>query len=241
MRKLSLLCGSPRRVLSIVVPLLLLFALSEAASDTSSVTFNGSVLMADGVVDPGTVKVYLTQRAEGGEVATRSAYLKVPPGFYKSFRKSSSSNLSGGPGQRQKPRQQGEFKFQFEDVPPGTHTLDVVAIGLAFPQYRVEVSEKGSDRIVVSMNTDPNKVLRNPVRVKALGMVSYFEKQSSFLSLKTLTKNPMYLIIGATALAAVILPRILDKDALEEMQQEMRKLEEVKNNKKEGAKQRITK
>lgn len=241
MRKLSLLCGSPRRVLSIVVSLLLLFALSEAASDTSSVTFNGSVLMADGVVDPGTVKVYLTQRAEGGEVATRSAYLKVPPGFYKSFRKSSSSNLSGGPGQRQKPRQQGEFKFQFEDVPPGTHTLDVVAIGLAFPQYRVEVSEKGSDRIVVSMNTDPNKVLRNPVRVKALGMVSYFEKQSSFLSLKTLTKNPMYLIIGATALAAVILPRILDKDALEEMQQEMRKLEEAKNNKKEGAKQRITK
>merc|ERR1712070_401754 len=241
MRKLSLLCGSPRRVLSIVVSLLLLFALSEAASDTSSVTFNGSVLMADGVVDPGTVKVYLTQRAEGGEVATRSAYLKVPPGFNKSFRKSSSSNLSGGPGQRQKPRQQGEFKFQFEDVPPGTHTLDVVAIGLAFPQYRVEVSEKGSDRIVVSMNTDPNKVLRNPVRVKALGMVSYFEKQSSFLSLKTLTKNPMYLIIGATALAAVILPRILDKDALEEMQQEMRKLEEAKNNKKEGAKQRITK
>ena len=285
MRKLSLLCGSPRRVLSIVVSLLLLFALSEAESDTSSVTFNGSVLMADGVVDPGTVKVYLTQRAEGGEVATRSAYLKVPPGFYKSFRKSSSSNLSGGPGQRQKPRQQGEFKFQFEDVPPGTHTLDVVAIGLAFPQYRVEVSEKGSDRIVVSMNTDPNKVgpppppslppssssqpktkgeadapfshththhtrarhffalqvLRNPVRVKALGMVSYFEKQSSFLSLKTLTKNPMYLIIGATALAAVILPRILDKDALEEMQQEMRKLEEAKNNKKEGAKQRITK
>lgn len=241
MRKLSLLCGSPRRVLSIVVSLLLLFALSEAASDTSSVTFNGSVLMVDGVVDPGTVKVYLTQRAEGGEVATRSAYLKVPPGFYKSFRKSSSSNLSGGPGQRQKPRQQGEFKFQFEDVPPGTHTLDVVAIGLAFPQYRVEVSEKGSDRIVVSMNTDPNKVLRNPVRVKALGMVSYFEKQSSFLSLKTLTKNPMYLIIGATALAAVILPRILDKDALEEMQQEMRKLEEAKNNKKEGAKQRITK
>ena len=280
MRKLSLLCGSPWRVLSIVVSLLLLFALSEAASDTSSVTFNGSVLMADGVVDPGTVKVYLTQRAEGGEVATRSAYLKVPPGFYKSFRKSSSSNLSGGPGQRQKPRQQGEFKFQFEDVPPGTHTLDVVAIGLAFPQYRVEVSEKGSDRIVVSMNTDPNKVgpppslpppnqrprekltrpfhththtrtrarhffalqvLRNPVRVKALGMVSYFEKQSSFLSLKTLTKNPMYLIIGATALAAVILPRILDKDALEEMQQEMRKLEEAKNNKKEGAKQRITK
>ena len=158
MRKLSLLCGSPWRVLSIVVSLLLLFALSEAASDTSSVTFNGSVLMADGVVDPGTVKVYLTQRAEGGEVATRSAYLKVPPGFYKSFRKSSSSNLSGGPGQRQKPRQQGEFKFQFEDVPPGTHTLDVVAIGLAFPQYRVEVSEKGSDRIVVSMNTDPNKV-----------------------------------------------------------------------------------
>ena len=66
MRKLSLLCGSPWRVLSIVVPLLLLFALSEAESDTSSVTFNGSVLMADGVVDPGTVKVYLTQRAEGG-------------------------------------------------------------------------------------------------------------------------------------------------------------------------------
>ena len=74
-----------------------------------------------------------------------------------------------------------------------------------------------------------------------MGMVSYFEKQSSFLSLKTLTKNPMYLIIGATALAAVILPRILDKDALEEMQQEMRKLEEAKSNKKEGAKQRITK
>jgi len=168
--------------------------------------------------------------------------LKVPQGFYKTFRKSSPSSGEEAGGQRAKLRQQGEFKFEFEDVIPGTHTLDVLAIGLAFPQYRVEVTDEqdsqGEERIYVSANQDPNKLFRNPVRIKALGKVLYFDQRSGFFSLKTLMKNPMYVIIGLTALAAVFLPRMLDKDALEEMQKEMRKMEEAKNQAK--AKQRIS-
>ena len=44
----------------------------------------------------------------------------------------------------------------------------------------------------------------------------------------------MYLIIGATALAALVLPRLLDKDAIEEMQREMQRMEQAKQQQQQG-------
>ncbi len=76
---------------------------------------------------------------------------------------------------------------------------------------------------------------RYPVKIKPSGTVSFFDQRSNLFSLKTLMKNPMYVILGVTALAAVFLPKMLDKDALEEMQREMAKMQEQKNE--QGGKQ----
>lgn len=189
--------------------------------------FEGSVLMVDGRVDPGNVKVVLTSRS--GHEGSRSTYLKVPLSFYKNFRKEGGSAARGSGGSRREVRPQGEFKFRFEDLDlpaDSVHTLDVFAIGLVFPQYRVEVGSESE--ITISLNQDPNKVFRYPLKVKPVGAIDYFDRSKGF-SIQSLLKNPMYLIMGVTALAALFLPKMLDKDALEEMQREMGKLEEQRS------------
>ena len=77
-------------------------------------------------------------------------------------------------------------------------------------------------------------MFRNPLKVKPVGKIAYFDQRSSMFSIKTLTSNPMYLIIGATALAALVLPRLLDKDAIEEMQREMQRMEQAKQQQQQG-------
>jgi len=72
-------------------------------------------------------------------------------------------------------------------------------------------------------------MFRYPLKVKPAGTVSYFDQRSNFFSLSTLMKNPMYVIMGVTALAAVFLPRMLDKDALEEMQREMARMQDQRS------------
>jgi len=215
------------RVALVSAALLWLVALAGVRAETP-VTFKGSVFMADGFVDPADVKIVLTNN-EGDEVEQRSTYLEIPQKFYKTFR-DVRAEAGQGHDLKQKLRPQGEFKFHFDSVPAGTHTLDIVSIGVVFPQYRIEVSEGEGDfqeRIVVSLNQDPNKVFRNPIKAKPIGSVSYFEKRSNLFSLSTLMKNPMYLIMGLTAVAAIFLPKLVDKDAMEEMQREMQRVQEA--------------
>ena len=116
----------------------LAFACSSAwASTSSSVTFKGTVFMADGLIDPADVKIVLTEREQTKEVNTRSTYLQVPRKFYKTFAgdtvKMVASDTSKGNASL---KPQGDFNFQFDEVPVGTHTLDIIVIGLVFPQVK---------------------------------------------------------------------------------------------------------
>ena len=69
-----------------------------------------------------------------------------------------------------------------------------------------------------------------------MGTVSFFSKRSNFLSLNTLMKNPMYVIIGLTAVAALFLPKMMDPQAMEEMQREMQRMEQARS---EGGNNRV--
>lgn len=71
------------------------------------------------------------------------------------------------------------------------------------------------------------QIFRNPIKAKPIGSVSYFDKRSGLFSIRTLFKNPMYVIMGLTALAAIFLPKLVDKDAMEEMQREMQRVQEA--------------
>jgi len=226
---------------------LLFFLLSASAAASMPVTFKGTVAMVDGRIDPATVKVVLSQRTGEGtkDLVMKSTFLKVPQKFYSTFRgddggaDGAGAGSSAANGQRQQLRPQGEFSFQFDKVPVGTHTLDIISVGVIFPQYRVEVNEGDGDfeeRILVSLNQDPNKIFRSPLKVKPMGTVSFFSKRSNFLSLNTLLKNPMYVIIGLTAVAALFLPKMMDPQAMEEMQREMQRMEQARS---EGGNNRV--
>ena len=73
-RPLSSFFALPRSGLVRVAPLLLvlLAALCPGfafGNEGASVTFDGTVVLVDGLVDPGAVKVFLTQRAAADEVS----------------------------------------------------------------------------------------------------------------------------------------------------------------------------
>ena len=64
--------------------------------------------------------------------------MEIPQKFYKTF---GDVRAEAGQGHelKQKLRPQGEFKFHFDSVPAGTHTLDIVSIGVVFPQVSTVV------------------------------------------------------------------------------------------------------
>ena len=72
-----------------------------------------------------------------------------------------------------------------------------------------------------SLLDDPNKVYKYPLVIRPAAKANYFEQKQQMLSLKTLTKNPMYLIIGITVLVSLVLPKMLDPETMEEMKKEM--------------------
>ena len=77
------------------------------------------------------------------QLVMKSTFLKVPQKFYSTFRGDDGGADGGGAGssaangQRQQLRPQGEFSFQFDKVPVGTHTLDIISVGVIFPQVRI--------------------------------------------------------------------------------------------------------
>eukprot|EP00216_Chloropicon_sp_CCMP2111_P002586 CAMPEP_0198238042 /NCGR_PEP_ID=MMETSP1446-20131203/3768_1 /TAXON_ID=1461542 ORGANISM="Unidentified sp, Strain CCMP2111" /NCGR_SAMPLE_ID=MMETSP1446 /ASSEMBLY_ACC=CAM_ASM_001112 /LENGTH=288 /DNA_ID=CAMNT_0043920359 /DNA_START=65 /DNA_END=931 /DNA_ORIENTATION=+ len=221
-----------------VLSILLVVCLSSAGKVACEVegdaaapaTVRGSVQLRDGTVDPASVRVVLKQGrpahedADGIAAPLRTAYLKVPSQYYEMPRE----EVVGG---RVVPLPQGDFDFAFEGVPPGTHLLEVLAIGLAFPQVRLDVSDGAlgssvfdaspSDRVTASLVSDPTRFFRSPLRIAAMGTMNYFEQRSNLFSLKTLLANPMYLIMGIMTLAILFVPKLIDKDAIEQMQREM--------------------
>ena len=105
-----------------LVPLLFGGAAGEGAA-----LLRGTVQLRDGIVDPADVRIVLNERGAGGVVKQRSTFLVVPEWYYDDRRAT---------GDGEQPAPQGDFEFEFAAVSEGTHTLDVLAMGLAFPQVR---------------------------------------------------------------------------------------------------------
>ena len=114
--------------------------------------------------------------------------------------------------------------FAFPAVAPGLYVLQVYAPTVIYANVRVEISErtqKFPGGVRASLLDDPNKVYRYPLVIRPAAKANYFEEKQQMLSLKTLAKNPMYLIIGITVLVSLVLPKMLDPETVEEMKKEM--------------------
>lgn len=125
-----------------------------------------------------------------------------------------SLTINGEEHKKTFPRADGAFKFS--DVPPGTHLLEVVAMGYYFPSIRVDVSARLNGKIHAAFAEDRRKVLPPGLLISPIKQVNYFEKRQDFNLWKFLT-NPMMMMFIFTLVCVIFLSNI-DPETLKEMQ-----------------------
>lgn len=120
-------------------------------------------------------------------------------------------------GERMKtsPKENGDFEFS--DVPPGSHLLEVVAMGYFYPPVRIDVSARHKGKVLAAWSEDRRKVLPD-LHIEPIGKMNYFEKRDSF-SLRSFLMNPMMLMMLFTLVCVVIFSNI-DPETFKEMQRE---------------------
>ncbi|MCO5602218.1 hypothetical protein L7F22_056346 [Adiantum nelumboides] len=113
--------------------------------------------------------------------------------------------------------------FAFTGIPAGTHLLEVVAPGYSFSPVRVDVSARLNGQLQATL-TETRRILSEPLVLEPLREETYFEKREPF-SLMGLLKSPMGLMVGFMAVAAILLPKLMeniDPEEMKKMQEEMR-------------------
>jgi len=133
-----------------------------------------------------------------------------------------SLTIKGDEHKKTFPRADGAFKFS--DVPPGTHLLEVVAMGYYFPSIRVDVSARLNGKIHAAYAEYRKKVLPPGLLIKLIKQMAYFEKRQDFNLWKFLT-NPMMLMFLFTLICIIFLSNI-DPETLKEMQQQAQQQQE---------------
>lgn len=127
-------------------------------------------------------------------------------------------------GERRTARVRADGTFALRDVPPGTHRVDVRAIGLTFPPLAVTVrgedDPEGEAGSVVATYAEDRavQVETMPLKMTPVSTAEYFEPAPT-VSLQALLKNPMFLMFWMM-IFAYFAPKLLesiDPDELQEL------------------------
>jgi hypothetical protein len=110
---------------------------------------------------------------------------------------------------------QQDGSFLFEDVPAGTHLLEVVAPGYFFSPVRVDVSSRLAGQIRASYVEGPHRV-SDALVLEPRQEENYYEVREPF-SLLGLLKSPMGMMIGFMVVCVFLLPMLMDSIDPEEM------------------------
>ena len=116
-------------------------------------------------------------------------------------------------------REDGTFSLHLQ--PGASYLLDVHCPGVQYPQLRVDVNRAGKVRAAT------NDALRRSVRtspeftVAPTGTQDYFQRREA-VNVMAMLKNPMVLVLGFGALFTLLLPRLIDTEAMKEMQATMK-------------------
>ncbi|KAG2491921.1 hypothetical protein HYH03_009656 [Edaphochlamys debaryana] len=111
--------------------------------------------------------------------------------------------------------------FAFRDLPPGIHTLQPFHLKLVYPEFRLEISRKGT-LTRASLSHNRQMVLQAPLVLRPAMEAAYYEKRKPF-DLWGFVKSPYGLMIMFSLFAIIVFPRMkMDPEDYKEMQEAMR-------------------
>ncbi|CAI9755774.1 unnamed protein product [Fraxinus pennsylvanica] len=112
-----------------------------------------------------------------------------------------------------------EGYFSFQDVPAGTHLIEVAAIGYIFSPVRIDVSARNPGKVQAAL-TENRRVLSELV-LEPLREEQYYEIREPF-SIMSIVKSPMGLMVGFMAIVMFVMPKLVDAEEMKRAQEEMR-------------------
>lgn len=129
--------------------------------------------------------------------------------------------INGGQKISTRPKPDGSFALL--DVPPGMHLLDTFALGYTFPPLRLGISAADGTISAEYAEDSAEKLSTSPLVLRPISTAEYYEPRAK-MSLGSLMKNPMFLLVSATVFLAWLTPKMMenmDPEALKEMQEQM--------------------
>ena len=187
----------------VAAPIGALKPLSRATSDALATTSRYDI---DGVVDLDALKIANVRTKDVRVTLTTPAHGKIRATLKK------------------------DGSFVIRDAPSGVHALDALAVGLTFPPVRVRVYGEDDDADVPAGTVeavyaeDASVALdTKPLRLVAVSRAEYFEP-SERVTLRSLMKNPMFMLVTMSLFMAYAGPKILasiDPEDLKAMQEEL--------------------
>ncbi|KAL7640016.1 UNVERIFIED_CONTAM: hypothetical protein RMT77_009430 [Armadillidium vulgare] len=110
--------------------------------------------------------------------------------------------------------------FVINNVPAGSHVLQVMNPTFLFESARIEITVKGKIRARVVNHIQPSKVelVSYPLRLNSLGSLRYFHQREQWRVTDFLL-NPMVLMTILPLLLMMIVPRLGDAETRKEMEQ----------------------
>ncbi|ORX50968.1 hypothetical protein DM01DRAFT_1408949 [Hesseltinella vesiculosa] len=114
--------------------------------------------------------------------------------------------------------------FVFEQVPPGSYLLEVNSIDFIFSKLRVDVKEDGQVNGAYAGNgigwDNTGYSVPYPFTFRARAHAEYFTEKQAF-NMLAMFKNPMFLMIGFSAIMMFVMPKMmknLDPEMMKELQ-----------------------
>ncbi|XP_073055260.1 ER membrane protein complex subunit 7 homolog isoform X2 [Primulina eburnea] len=101
---------------------------------------------------------------------------------------------------------------------PGTHLIEVTAIGYFFSPIRVDVSARNPGKVQAAL-TETRRVLTELV-LEPLQEEQYYEIREPF-SVMSILKSPMGLMVGFMVIVMFVMPKLVDPEELKRAQEEM--------------------
>lgn len=155
------------------------------------------------------VAVCFLSRSEAVESSTLAGKLVWPEDAIQAGQVRLQLTLDGGRQRLAWPVASG--KFSFPEVPHGSHLLDILAVGVLYPQFIVDIqpdiAEDPEDAIAVRFADQPKRVLPHPLIIRPLAKAEYFEKRQPF-SIISYIKTPYGLMILFGVFVVVVLPKL---------------------------------